>query len=88
MTKRTVLKCSCGNRKSKYALFCKKCTDERDAARKVESQRVWTLGVCPKCGAKLKRNLALTGWIQCEQYGADTHRANPSKPACSYQAFV
>jgi hypothetical protein len=42
---------------------------------------------CPCCGAKIRRNMSLTGWWQCEQFGAVTHRKDPSKPACSWQAF-
>lgn len=45
-------------------------------------------GHCPVCGAGIRRNLALTGWHQCEQYGADGWRKDNSKPACSWQTFT
>lgn len=88
MAKRTVSKCKCGRRKSKYANYCKACDAKREAARKAEAAPIIASGVCPKCGTKLKRNLSLTGWYQCSQYGAETHRADPSKPSCSFQIFA
>ena len=45
-------------------------------------------GICPKCGHALLRNLALTGWIQCEQLGAPSFRYDSSKPSCDTQFFV
>lgn len=88
MNKRTVSRCQCGRRKSRYASYCRKCSEEREAARKAEAAPIIASGVCPKCGRQLKRNLSLTGWYQCQQYGADTHRADPSQPSCSFQIFA
>jgi uncharacterized protein (DUF983 family) len=45
-------------------------------------------GRCPQCGSGLRRNLALTGWYQCSQYGAVGFRADDSKPSCSFQCFT
>lgn len=45
-------------------------------------------GCCPKCGAGLRRNLSLTGWWQCDQFGADGFRADSSKPPCHFQGFT
>lgn len=42
---------------------------------------------CPECGAKVKRNLSMTGWWQCSQLGAEGFRADPAKPSCSWQMF-
>lgn len=42
---------------------------------------------CPSCGRPIKRNLSLTGWWQCSQFGAEGFRVDSSKPACSWQAF-
>ena len=83
MAKRS--RCECGKVMSKYAYRCKDCERKRREARIAEAWAIVNTGICPQCGAKLKRNLAITGWWQCEQYGADTHRADPSKPACSFQ---
>jgi hypothetical protein len=52
------------------------------------NQQVVDTGRCPTCGAGLKRNLALTGWWQCEQLGAEGFRKDSSKPSCSFQCFV
>ena len=43
---------------------------------------------CPHCGSGLRRNLSLTGWWQCEQYGSPTFRARPSEPGCGWQTFT
>ena len=45
-------------------------------------------GKCPDCGSALRRNLSLAGWYQCEQYGAETHRARASDPTCNWQGFT
>lgn len=45
-------------------------------------------GHCPTCGAAIKRNLAITGWWQCEQFGAEGFRKDPNKPACNWQGFT
>jgi hypothetical protein len=43
---------------------------------------------CPTCNRPVRRNLALTGWVQCSQFGAPEFRAEPSQPACSWQGFT
>jgi hypothetical protein len=45
-------------------------------------------GKCPQCGGPLRRNLAISGWWQCAQYGAVGFRQDASKPACSWQGFT
>ena len=60
----------------------------RSAAHRAETLAVVTAGKCPCCGATVRRNLALTGWWQCAQYGADGFRKDSSKPACSWQGFT
>jgi hypothetical protein len=47
-----------------------------------------TFGHCPDCGRKLRRNLALTGWYQCEQFGAEQFRAEPKLASCNYQIII
>lgn len=53
-----------------------------------ETTAVVLTGKCPQCGSKLRRNLALTGWWQCEQYGAVGFRARSEDAACSWQGFT
>lgn len=55
-----------------------------------ENERIVAGGKCPHCGSGLKRNLALSGWWQCEQYGSDGFRARNQDPQCpkSGQWFV
>jgi len=53
-----------------------------------EVRAVVASGVCPECGAGLRRNLALAGWWQCAQFGADGFRADSSRPSCSWQGFT
>lgn len=45
-------------------------------------------GKCPDCGRALRRNLALTGWYQCSQFGAVGFRADASQPSCNFQTFT
>lgn len=45
-------------------------------------------GQCPTCGRKLKRNLSIAGWWQCEQLGAENFRKHPELPSCNYQCFT
>lgn len=88
MSTRIVSKCSCGRRKSRYAQLCKACDKAKREARILENTRILESGCCPQCGAGFKRNLSLAGWWQCEQYGAQDRRKDPSKPACSFQMTV
>ena len=44
-------------------------------------------GICPTCGGKLKRNLSMTGWWQCEQFGAENFRKDPTRSSCNFQGF-
>jgi len=53
-----------------------------------KAQAIVTAGVCPQCGAKLRRNSAMAGWWQCEQYDAPSFRTRPEDPACSFQCFT
>jgi len=57
-------------------------------ARLAEAVAVVRSGKCPQCGCGLRRNLALAGWYQCEQYGAEGFRKDSSRPACSFQTFT
>lgn len=81
-------KCHCGKKIGKYVTECKKCLQKRfDAIHKLAREIVKS-GKCPTCGSGLKRNLALAGWYQCEQFGAEQFRKDPLKPACSFQTFT
>ena len=81
-------RCACGKRIGRYASICRVCDLDKRARQHAEAKRIVVTGKCPQCGHALKRNLSLTGWWQCEQYGADTHRAFPDLPACSFQTFT
>ena len=63
-------------------------SDARIAKAQAETRAVVASGKCPCCGSGLRRNLALTGWWQCEQYGAEQFRKRPQDPACSWQGFT
>lgn len=62
--------------------------DERVAAGRLEAITAVQSNRCPQCGRPVRRNLSITGWIQCSQFGADTHRADKSQPACPWQGFT
>ena len=81
-------RCACGKVKGKFAAECNACYKARMSKLYALAQEVVSKGVCPTCGASLKRNLSLTGWWQCEQYGAEGFRKDSTKPACSFQTFT
>lgn len=60
----------------------------RMEAARAETRAVVASGVCPRCGGKPKRNLAITGWWICEQKGAEGFRKDASKPSCDWQGFT
>lgn len=84
----TIRLCECGKRLGRYADKCKRCTRQAIDAALAEAKLVVAAGVCPFCGAGLRRNLALAGWYQCVQYGADGFRLDNAAPACSFQCFT
>ena len=47
-------------------------------------------GVCPDCGARLRRNSALAGWWQCGRFGVDLFREPEYQgdPTCNFQTFT
>lgn len=61
---------------------------ERMQKARDEAVAVVATGVCPKCARPLRRNLALSGWWQCSQYGAVGFRAEASAPSCEFQCFT
>ena len=79
----TVSKCpKCGKRRSQYLPYCNKCMDQQHAESVAKAQAIVASGTCPKCGAGLKRNLALAGWWQCET----TMIGGPN--VCTFQCFT
>ena len=42
-----------------------------------KNKQIVATGKCPKCGAGLKRNLAISGWWQCKEF-----------IKCSFQCFT
>lgn len=63
-------------------------TAQRIEAAQEKVREIVKTGTCPDCGHKLKRNLSLTGWWQCEQFGALQFRTYADKPQCSWQGFT
>lgn len=76
------------SQKRKETLRLRKESDERIAKAQAETRAVVSAGKCPCCGSKVVRNLSLTGWWQCEQYGSEQFRARPEEDPCSWQGFT
>lgn len=66
----------------------RKIAERRMATARAVARDVVASGKCPDCASGLRRNLALTGWWQCEQFGAEGFRARSNDPACSWQGFT
>ena len=77
-------RCACGKVISRYVHTCSACDEKRRQA----NREIVAKGVCPDCGRGLKRNLALTGWWQCEQFGAVGFRKDSESPSCNFQTFA
>lgn len=82
--------CDCGKKLSKNAGLprCTRCAAARASVVNAENLAIVATGKCPLCGSALKRNYSITGWWMCEQTGAETFRARPQDPPCSWQVFV
>lgn len=65
----------------------KKAQQARVAAAQAEAQAAIAANRCPCCGQGVRRNLALTGWVQCDGYGAEGFRKAGSRN-CSWQGFT
>lgn len=66
----------------------REATKVRMEKNRAEAIAIVATGKCPECGAGLRNNLAMTGWWQCQQFGAEGFRKDSSKPACSFQCFT
>lgn len=73
-------------RKEKAA--ARKASQERIARAQADTRMIVETQECPLCGSRLRRNLSLTGWWQCEQFGAVGFRARSNEPACDWQGFT
>ena len=78
----------CGKRCKGYIGYCKTCESKRTLNRTEQAIKIVNADCCPQCGSKIKRNLALNGWYQCEQFGTGGFRKDINKPACSWQIFT
>lgn len=65
-----------------------KASKVRMDAIRAETIRIVATGTCPQCAAGIRRNSALRGWVQCDQFGSDGFRKDSTKPACSWQGFT
>lgn len=65
----------------------KKASQARMAAARDEAAKALAENRCPCCGQAVRRNFALTGWVQCSGFGAEGFRASGSRP-CSWQGFT
>jgi hypothetical protein len=52
----------------------------RQAQLRTEGLAVVATGRCPCCGQGIHQNLSITGWWQCDGYGADGFRKNGATP--------
>lgn len=60
----------------------------RIQAGRAATRQVVATGCCPSCGRPVRRNLSLSGWWQCSQFGAPGFRADSTQPSCDWQGFT
>lgn len=60
----------------------------RIQAAQEETQRIVATGHCPFCGSGIRRNSSISGWWQCEQFGAPAFRARADEEDCHWQGFT
>lgn len=60
----------------------------RMRALNVQAHSALRLNLCPECGQHVHRNLSLTGWVQCDGFGADGFRKDPNAKPCNWQDFT
>lgn len=65
----------------------RKARDARMAKVYAQAKQALADNHCPSCGQAVRRNLAITGWVQCSGFGADGFRAPGSTP-CDWQGFT
>jgi len=63
-------------------------SERRMALAQAEAQKAAAGNRCPRCGGAVRRNLAISGWVQCAQHGSPGFRADPTAPSCSWQGFT
>lgn len=63
-------------------------SEARIQAAQAATRQAVERGACPLCGSGISQNLALTGWVQCDQHGDGHFRKDPNKPRCSWQGFT
>ena len=65
----------------------RKEAEARMSEARAEAAAALDANACPRCSQSVRRNLSLTGWVQCSGFGADGFRAQGSTP-CSWQGFT
>lgn len=65
----------------------KAAADARMAQARAETLAGLQANLCPQCGAGVHHNLALTGWMQCDRFGSEGFRKDPTGAQCSWQGF-
>jgi len=66
----------------------KAAAQARMAASRLQATEALRINRCPTCSGTVRQNLALTGWVQCAQYGAPSFRLFPDRPSCDWQGFT
>lgn len=62
--------------------------DLRMSAQRMVAANALRDNRCPTCHGPVRQNLALTGWVQCSQFGARDDRTDRYAPPCEWQGFT
>jgi len=81
-------RCKCGKVISKWDTECDACYEARRNERLAEAKAIAKTGKCPECGRNLVFCRYVLGHVMCEQYGGESHRANPDEPPCDFHCYT
>ena len=65
----------------------RKASQARIEAARHEAGAAWAINTCPDCGQGLHQNLSLSGWVQCDGFGAERFR-KAGATRCYWQGFT
>ncbi len=74
--------------KTREEIAAEVARNERVEKAQAEARAALAANKCPCCGRGVRLNLSITGWVQCDQFGAPGFRKDRNAPGCDWQGFT